>query len=389
MKILIISENFYPHLTGSQVVLWNIANALSQRGHQIIVITSRIENTLEYEFINNIEIYRPFSSVDSVGQEKLATFSAISKRMTFAVKLYLYLRKFLQQKQVDIIYATAYVPTIPTTWLASKNGIPVVTHVGLLCGRDWFQMTNPIMATFNYLMEILVLRWGKHDAIRCASQQVGEKVQCYTKAMVYAIPSPINTGEISRAEKDSNSKDIRQELEIGKNEQFLLFVGSLVPAKNVDGLIRALTTLPIRFKLVIVGAGFQQGKINGLIRELGMESKVMLLGRKPHEETLSIMKSCDVLLLPSRVEIFPTVVIEALALGRPVIATRVGGVSEVKSPNLYLINNLDQINELLLAAIKPKPDDGILEYYSLDRIASEFETMLDKLVQQSLQDLRA
>ena len=77
MKILIISEYFYPYLAGSQVVVWNIANALSERGHKIMVITSRIEHTSSHEFINNIEIYRPFNSSGSTGQEKLATFRAI------------------------------------------------------------------------------------------------------------------------------------------------------------------------------------------------------------------------------------------------------------------------------------------------------------------------
>lgn len=91
------------------------------------------------------------------------------------------------------------------------------------------------------------------------------------------------------------------------------------------------------------------------------------------------MKSCDVLILPSKTEVFPTVVLEALALGRPVVATKVGGVAEVKSDNLYLIDRLEQISEVL-PQIKPKPDGDLLERYSLDNICCQFEAMVNKLV---------
>ena len=73
------------------------------------------------------------------------------------------------------------------------------------------------------------------------------------------------------------------------------------------------------------------------------------------------------------------VVLEALALGRPVIATKVGGIAEVRSPNLHLIDSLNEIDKIL-PQIKPEPDQDILEHYSLNEICSRFEAMFQKLV---------
>lgn len=90
---------------------------------------------------------------------------------------------------------------------------------------------------------------------------------------------------------------------------------------------------------------------------------------------MSIMKSCDVLVLPSKSEVFPNTVIEALALRKPVIATRVGGIPEIESENLYLISSLEEINWLLEEGIQPREDDRLLQDYSLDDIIVAFESL--------------
>jgi len=91
------------------------------------------------------------------------------------------------------------------------------------------------------------------------------------------------------------------------------------------------------------------------------------------------MKACDILILPSWTEVFPMVVLEALALGTPVIATRVGGISEVKSPNLYLIDKLLEISQLL-PVVKPVDNRNIIEDYSLDKICSRYEDMFKRAI---------
>ena len=64
-----------------------------------------------------------------------------------------------------------------------------------------------------------------------------------------------------------------------------------------------------------------------------------------------------------------------LALGRPVVATRVGGIPEVHSANLHLVDNLDEINRILEDGLTPVPEDGIIKEYSLEHIAGRYEEL--------------
>jgi len=363
-----VSEFFYPRLAGGELVLWQLCHAFSKKGHKIDVVTSRIDNATEHEVINGIEIYRPFPSGRS-----------LLKRFIFLVRLYLYLRKFLSTRKADIIYNLAHVPTIPATYLASRHGVPVVTGVHSFVGRGWFKLTNPILATINCLMEMLILRFGKHDVVQFPSRHSKMLAEPYLRAEGVVIYNPIDTDEMKKVKLHTDAERIRESLGL-REEIFLLFVGSLLPTKNVTSLVSALSSFKGNFKLVIVGEGPEREKIERLAARYGLKEKIILLGQKPHQETLSLMASCDALVLPSKSEQFPIVVLEALALGKPVIATKVGGIPEIRSANLHLIDNLEEISEILDGGIKAEEDDGVIKEYSLDRIAQEYERLFEGLI---------
>ena len=197
--------------------------------------------------------------------------------------------------------------------------------------------------------------------LHCPSNKVAEDVKTCIPANIFVIPNPIDFDEIKKVRENTDSKLIRNLIGIEENEQFLLFVGSLVKVKNIDGLIKVLGKLKMNYKLVIVGEGPERIKIGGLITRLGLGYKVILLGEKPHKETLRIIRSCDIFVLPSKSETFSNVSLEALLLGKPVISTRVGVLPEIESENLYLIDNLEEINSLLEKGIKGKDDKRFLK----------------------------
>ena len=369
MKILFVSEHFYPKLAGGELSLWRLCNELVSREHKISVITSKTENTKEHEFINGIEIYRPFSSGNS-----------IIKRIWFLIKLYWYLKTFLKDKQIDIIYNLGHVPTIPTTFVASKCNIPVITSIESLLGKTWFKLANPFLASFNYFMEMFIIRFGKHDVLRFPSKYTKMMALPHIKSETAVIYNAINVDEVKEIKSCTDAKKIRESLGIEEDELFLLFVGLLAPVKNVTGLINVLSKLMKKFKLVLVGKGPERTKIEKLAEDVNLDEKVILLGQKPYNETLSLINSCDVLILPSKSEQFPNVVLEGLALDKPVIATRVGGVPEMKSKNLYLVEDLEEINQVLEKDIKPKKDGRVLEEYSMDKIVGEFEGLFEEIV---------
>jgi glycosyltransferase involved in cell wall biosynthesis len=173
----------------------------------------------------------------------------------------------------------------------------------------------------------------------------------------------LNPEAIKRAREGTNIRNVRQDLRMEEDELFLLHVGALIRTKNVYNLIKALSAWgwEQKFRLVLVGDGPERVRIEKLLRRLNLEGKVTLPGKKPHDETLSIMKSSDVLLLSSICEQMPNVVLEALALGKPVIATRVGGIPEIKSQNLHLIDRLEEIGQVIEGGVAAVEEDIIRE----------------------------
>ena len=108
----------------------------------------------------------------------------------------------------------------------------------------------------------------------------------------------------------------------------LLSVGNLVSGKGHDLAIRALASLE-RATLLIVGDGPLKGALQSLARELGLAERVRFLGRIAHERLPEVYSLADVLILASAREGWPNVLLEAMACGTPVVATRVGGVPEI------------------------------------------------------------
>ncbi len=367
MNILYIRESFdSDELSGGAIVARFLCKELAGRDHRVFVVAGKAKpSSSVYEITSGIEISRPLTAGKNVVQ-----------RLLFAAKLYTYLVSFLQQHKIDVIYNHAYIPTLPATWAAAKFHIPVITTVHLFCGKSWFQLTNPITATLNYFMEIVILRLGKHTVVHCPSETLRKEVQRYVRVKSVTIPNPLDLNKITQTVDNINNLPIRENIGIKQDEQFILFVGSLVKVKNVDGLLKVLSNLKTNFKLVVVGDGPERHRIEKLVCKLGLNSRIILLGQKPHEETLRIMKSCDILILPSKSEVFPIVVLEAIALGKPVIATRVGGIAEINSENLYLVDDLKEINPLLEGVFEVKKEAMIIEEYSINTIADKFEELL-------------
>jgi glycosyltransferase involved in cell wall biosynthesis len=111
----------------------------------------------------------------------------------------------------------------------------------------------------------------------------------------------------------------------------ILFVGRLNYQKGLRYLLAAMPTVLSRFKgakLVIVGGGEQFVYLQNLSESLGVKNSVIFTGEIPHERITDAFAAADILVLPSIFESFGIVLIEAQAMGKPVVCTRVGGVPE-------------------------------------------------------------
>lgn len=116
------------------------------------------------------------------------------------------------------------------------------------------------------------------------------------------------------------------------DEPFVLFVGRLDYGKGLVYLFKAfkmvLDKIP-RLKLLIVGDGVLRETLVNLGKELAIDEDVIFLGKVPEDDLIAIYNCSEVLVLPSLLEGFGIVLLEAMAAAKPCVATRVGGIPEV------------------------------------------------------------
>jgi glycosyltransferase involved in cell wall biosynthesis len=108
----------------------------------------------------------------------------------------------------------------------------------------------------------------------------------------------------------------------------LVFAGRLSVQKAVDVALDALTRLD-DLSLVVAGDGPDAEKLRSLAVELGLDGRARFLGPQPRETVFELLRAADAVVLSSKWENFPHVLVEALAVGTPVISSSAGGVTEI------------------------------------------------------------
>lgn len=121
-----------------------------------------------------------------------------------------------------------------------------------------------------------------------------------------------------------------------------IFIGNIIKTKGIYELVNAVN-LMIKagsdFHLHIVGNGPEVGGIRALIDKNNLQQKITLHGTVNHHQVVDLLQKCHALILPSYQEGVPNVIMESLACGVPVVATKVGGIPEVvNESNGVLIN---------------------------------------------------
>jgi len=181
-------------------------------------------------------------------------------------------------------------------------------------------------------------------------------------------------------------QEARHRLGIPGDSQVIVSVGALIPRKGYHVLIPAFAGLARKnpnLRLYIVGEGESRGELENLARENGVQERVSLVGSKPNDELKYWFSAADVSSLASSREGWANVLLESLACGTPVVATRVWGAPEViNSPQLGILvdQTVESIGEGLKVALGKQWDHGTLVRYASSRtwdvVAGEVENFL-------------
>lgn len=159
----------------------------------------------------------------------------------------------------------------------------------------------------------------------------------------------------------------RSKLAISQNSKVILSVGNLISRKGFNYLILALLTILSSVPhaiLIIIGDGPQRNELIRLVKNVKLEDKVIFTGRIATNELSTYYGAADVFVLPSLHEGHAMVLLEAMASGLPVVATRVGGNIEtvMHGKNGYLVQP-KSVNQLAKAITKILSDESRLHRF--------------------------
>jgi len=215
-----------------------------------------------------------------------------------------------------------------------------------------------------------------------------------SKDRIHLIPNAVDTARF----RPITAGEARQRLSLPEGCPILVSVGSLIEAKGHQLTIRAVALIGNQFpslRLYIIGEGPYRAELEKLIKTLGLEGRVQLLGKRPNEELPFWFSAASLSCLASSREGWPNVVTESLACGTAVVATRVGGIPEIlHSPELG--TPVEQTSEDVSAGIvwsleKEWDRQAISREASArtwETVAEEVEEVLSNTIKQAASETR-
>ncbi len=173
---------------------------------------------------------------------------------------------------------------------------------------------------------------------------LGAGVGSPTNTAVIHSPIEIDRFVASRAWDAERRVAARRSLGIQADGSLVVAIGSLEPRKRHDRLIRGLGALLGQgdIRLAIAGDGSERGRLEDLVAELDRPDRVHFLGHL--SDVVPLLGAADLLALTSTTEGVPQVVIQALAAGRPVVATDVPGLREVPGAPITILSQTDGLD---------------------------------------------
>lgn len=308
MKIAMVGK-FPPHIGGISTYVYELSKKLIENNDEVYVLTYPADNV---EYVENIYV------------ETAKTINIKGLRgLFFAFNGTLKLMNIVQANDIDLIHAHFLSPPGLIALLTSK--ITKVPYCVTLHGSDIFisyknKILQPLFKSIlqNALAVFVVSEAVKKEALKITGINIENKIQITYNSVDLVRFSPNNKGILKK--------------EMSITKPIILFVGNLVYQKGVEYLIKAKKLMKNDCELVIVGDGPLYNNLKDLSKNI---KSIHFLGSRTDIEYL--IPDSEFLVLPSISESFGIVSLEAMACGKPVIASDVGGIPEIVTEDVGLL----------------------------------------------------
>ncbi len=296
-KIALCTEILYP-LYGVERRVYEMAKRLPKYGHEIELYSSNGKGMLD---IDVVEVSKP------------TIVKAPKRNYLHCLQYTRNLVKALRNGDHDVIDANGHLSLLPCSIAGAVKKRPVVATIHDLYLLEWHYMYKGFGAFVGLPFEIFISQLPYERVITLNSSLVKRmKESLKMRVPIDVIPSGIDVKYIDR-------------IHAKRRENRVVYVGRLVPQKNVDMLVRAFSLVHNDAELIIVGDGSEKQRLAGLVRKLGLKNVKFLNPFQDHEDAIRVIKSASILAMPSKRECFGIIPLEAMCSGTAVVSTRTEG----------------------------------------------------------------
>jgi glycogen(starch) synthase len=316
LRIVIFASAYAPAIGGVEELTHHLASHLVATGDEVEVWTNRHPAELPArETIDGIHVRRfdlPLPRARPADAARAASRALTSVRG---------MRRRLRARDADVIHVQCFSSNgIYSTALSHWSRVPLVVSLQ----GETLMDDNDVYDHSVLLRSGLRMGLRRARAVTACSQFALDDASArfgLAPGVGLVVPNGVETTDAPR--------EVDAQLPF---DRFVFAVGRAVEKKGFDLLVRSFAQIAERHPdvgLVIGGDGAARPGLISLARELGIADHVHLPGRLSREQVASTMRKAELFVLPSRVEPFGIVVLEALHAGRPVVVSSRGGAPEI------------------------------------------------------------
>ena len=321
MKILFVSDTYYPHINGVYYFVCRVAPLLQKKGHEVAVIAPSVTMFSTKNKIDGIDVY---------GIPSLPVLFYKNIRLPLPLLLKLRVKHLLKNFKPDIIHIQDHFSITSAVVKANKkSGIPIIgtNHfmpenlTSLIHSEKWKKKLSTIMwRSFSKIYNQLLL-------VTTPSETAAALIRPKLNVEVLSISSGIDLAVFN---PDGDPNHIREKYAI-PDKPVLLFVGRVDPEKHLEEVIHAVAQAvkAIDFCFVIVGKGISKASLENLAKNLGIADSIIFTGFVQEEDLPFFYKLSRCFIIASIAELLSLAALQAMASGLPVIAANACALSEL------------------------------------------------------------
>jgi glycosyltransferase involved in cell wall biosynthesis/protein-tyrosine-phosphatase len=257
--------------------------------------------------------------------------AVVDERRHSRARIVAFLTRFLRDHAVDLVHTHRAADSVPGSLAARLAGVPHVV-------RTVHGLTEPMRgwARARFALSEAVDKatlWMCADRIVAVSRATSA-VLARTGYKPRALTTIHNGIDLQRVRAACPTGTVRRGLGVDDRALFVGTAGRLVPVKGHEYLIRAAAYIAeVRpdVRVLLAGSGPRDGELRALARTLGVEERCVFVdpARDDRFHIYDLLAALDVFALPSLSEGIPMALLEAMALGKPAVASAVGGIPEI------------------------------------------------------------